>query len=76
MISKNKQITVDLSEKLASKYLNEEGNDFSRLIHNRFSITDDQLIIRHQPEYLVSDVHAKRGYFVYEDQLNSMKKMR
>jgi hypothetical protein len=67
MVNPNKQLICELSEKLASKYLSASQNNFSELIVARFEIIDDKLLVRSQPEYLVSEVHARRGFFVYED---------
>ena len=73
MVNPNKKLICELSQKLASKYLYSCQNNFTELIQKRFSIVNDQLILISQPEYLVSEVHAKRGFFVYKDQLNSMR---
>lgn len=39
------------------------------MISNLFIVANNQLKIEKTNEYLVSDVHSTRGFFVYEDEL-------
>lgn len=73
MVNPNSKLLCELSEKLATKYLLQFRNNFSELIQQRFTVVDNKLIIVNMPEYLVSEVHAKNGFFIYKgDRPNSI----
>ena len=62
-------LVLELSEKMTIKYLVANNNDYSLMISNLFIVANNQLKIERTQEYLVSDVHSQRGFFVYEDEL-------
>ena len=71
-INRNKQLILELSERLAIKYMCLCDNDFSQMIETYTIVANNQLKIEKTTEYLVSDVHSTRGYFAYEDELSHM----
>jgi len=71
-INKNRQLILELSERLAIKYMCQCDNDFAQLIETFIIVANNQLKIEKTAEYLVSDVHSTRGYFAYADELSNM----
>ena len=63
---------MELSERLAIKYMCLCENDFTQLIETNLIVANNQLKIEKTTEYLVSDVHSTRGYFAYTDDLSNM----
>ena len=63
---------LELSERLAIKYMCLCDDDFAQLIETFVIVANNQLKIEKMTEYLVSDVHSTRGYFVYADDLSNM----
>ena len=69
MVNRNRQLILELSERLAIKYMVQCENDFVQFIETLIIVANNQLKVEKTPEYLVADVHSTRGYFVYEDEL-------
>ena len=65
---------IELSERLAIKYMVQSDNDFANLIETQVICANNQLKIEKSPEYLVADVHSNRGYFVVEEELVTVPK--
>ena len=63
----NKHLSLDISQKLAEKFLLQNNNSFAELITNKVQVINSNLIIEQTPDYLVSEVHKERGYFTYRD---------
>ena len=71
-INRNKQLILELTERLATKYMHMCENKFEALIESHLIIANNQLKIEKTAEYLVSDVHSMRGFFAYEDEISQM----
>ena len=69
-VNRNRQLILELSERMAVKHLVQNGNDFGQLIESELIIANNQLKIEKTYEYLVQDVHATRGFFAYEDEVS------
>ena len=71
-INRNRQLILELSERMAIKYMCMCENDFAQLVESHLIIANNQLKIEKATEYLVSDVHSTRGYFAYADDVSNM----
>ena len=71
-VNRNKQLILELSERLAIKYMCMCDNDFAQMIETHLIVANNQLKIEKTTEYLVSDVHSTRGFFAYADELSVM----
>ena len=71
-INQNRHLVLELSERLAIKYLCLSENKYSQLIESHLIVANNQLKIEKATEYLVSDVHSTRGFFAYTDELSNM----
>ena len=63
---------MELSERLAIKYMCMSENKYGQLIESHLIVANSQLKIEKTAEYLVSDVHSTRGYFAYADEISNM----
>lgn len=56
-INKNRQLILELSERLAIKHMNQCDNSYEQFIESQIIVANDQLKIEKTNEYLVSNVH-------------------
>ena len=65
LITAGRSLTLELTEKLILKYLQQCEHDFGQLIESMLMVANDMLLIHRPVEYLVSDVHQRHGFFTY-----------